>query len=109
MPIATEAAKRLYPDPVLLRGLLASGGAALAFGVVWAVAITFGAGADSVYDSIRILGLLGVLAWVAGGSSGLAYARTGGRPWIGGVALGIALGIPLFVAWTDMHGVAGCG
>lgn len=85
------------------------GATALAFGVVWTADVVFGAGAASVYDSVRILGSLGALAWIFAGSSGVAYARTGTRPWAAGVAGGLLMGLLLFVAWTDMHDTTGCG
>jgi hypothetical protein len=82
---------------------------AVAFGLVWAVELALGAGADSVYDSVRVLGLLGVLAWTLGGSSGLFYARTTARPWLVAMAGALIFGLLLFAAWTDMYDLTGCG
>ena len=95
---------------MLLRAFLAVlGAAALLFGLGWTVDIALGAGAGSVYDSVRILGFLGVVAWILGGSSGLAYARSGARPWMAGMAGCLLLGVLLFVAWADMHDTTNCG
>ena len=94
----------------MLRACLAVvGAAALLVGGAWTIDIALGAGAGSVYDSVRILGSLGALAWIFAGSSGVAYARTGTRPWAAGVAGGLLMGLLLFVAWTDMHDTTGCG
>lgn len=96
--------------PVLLRACSAVvGAAALAFAVVWAAAIALGAGGASVYDSIRILGFLGVIAWAAGSGCALAYAKSSARAWAAGLAGGTLLGLLLFAAWSDMYDVTGCG
>ena len=93
----------------MLRACLAVvGAAALLVGGAWTIDIALGAGAGSVYDSVRILGLLGVAAWIFAGSSGLAYARTGVRPWVAGTAGGLVLAVLLFVAWADMQDTTGC-
>ena len=95
---------------MLLRACLGVGGAAaLAIGAVWAVAIALGEGSPSVYDSLPVLGLLGVAAWIFSGGSALAYVKTGARRWIANARLGLLCSLLLFDVCNDMKGVTGCG
>ena len=95
---------------VLLRASFRVGGTGgLGVAVLWAAAIALGAGSGSVYGSLPLLGLLGVLAWTVSGGSALAYASTGARPWVATAAAGGACGLLFFALWIAMRNVTGCG
>ena len=101
----------------LLRVFLGIAGVmALAWGALWISELIQAFGPEFNPSSppqgrelrrVTILGCLGVLASLAAGGSGLAYARTAARSWVGAVVVSVMCAVPLFVVWLDVWVLAG--
>ncbi len=91
------------------------GGAALAFGALWAYEVLqvfepdFNPKGVAPGDrrNLAILGFFGVASSLLAAGSAIAYAKTAVADWIAGAAVGGIYGSGLFVVWIDFWEHAG--